>query len=78
MAIFLVRLGFGGAALPPMCGVELELGGSGREREEEDFGGGSANVDLEVGGGSFERRDDVDVVFDIVFKLSSPLSASLP
>lgn len=74
MAIFLVRLGFGGAALPPMCGVELELEGSGREREEEDFGGGSANVDLEVGGGSFERRDDADVVF----KLSSPLSASLP
>jgi len=84
MAIFLVRLGLGGAALPPVFVVALELEGSGREREEEeeeeDFGGGRANVDLEVGGGSFERSDGADVadVVVVVFKLSSPLSASLP
>ena len=82
MAIFLVRLGFCGAAPPPVFVVELEPKGSGREREDADFGGGSAKVDLEVGGGSFGRSDDceagVAVVFDVVFKLSSPLSTSLP
>lgn len=79
-AIFLVRLGLGGAALPPVFVVTLELEGKGREREEEDFGGGRANVDLEAGGGSFGRSDDADVVEgDVVaFKFSSPLSTSLP
>ena len=87
MAIFLVRLCFCGAAPPPVFVVELEPKGSGRDREdvEEDFGGGSANVDLEVGGGSFERSDDADVAsvdcevnIAVVFELSSPLSTSLP
>ena len=80
MAIFLVRLGLDGAEIL----VELELEGSVREREDEAFGGGSASVDLEVGGGSFERSDDADVVgvdrdvVVVVSKLSSPLSTSLP
>lgn len=81
MAIFLVRLCFGCAALPPVFVLGVELEGAGREREDEDLGGGSANVDLEIGGGSFERRDGVDVAgvdCEVDFKLSSPLSTSLP
>lgn len=91
MAIFLVRFGLEEAALEPVAVIavvsDVELEGAGRGREdEEDFGGGSANVDLEAGGGSLGGRDDVDgasvgceidvvVVFD---EPSSPLSMSLP
>lgn len=74
MAIFLVRFCFGSA---PAFVLEVELEGAGRE--DEDFGGGSASVDLVVGGGSFERSDEEEAAgVVVVFKVSSPLSTSLP